>query len=282
MPLNMTNERLEKEIQKISAARRIVVKVGTSTITHENGRMNLRRVEMLIHVLADIRNSGREIIFVTSGAIAVGSGRLGMYAPPSEIGAKQAAAAVGQCELMNVYCEQFSKYGYVAAQLLLTRDVVQDAKRKKNVINTLSRLLELNAIPIINENDTVAVDEIESGGRFGDNDALSAVVAKLAGADALILLTDIDGLYTADPRIHPDAHRVKLVETIDDGLLNTAGGAGSQRGTGGMATKVQAAKIAAEVGIPTVIMDGKDPKRIYDLMDCKPVGTIFASGGNSL
>jgi len=271
------NERINQEMQRISNAKRLVVKVGTSTLTYENGHLNLRRVESLVRVLSDIKNSGREIVFVTSGAICVGAGRLGMRERPADIGSKQAAAAVGQCELMYVYDKYFAEHGHVTAQLLLTRDVVEENHRKENVINTLSRLLELGAVPIINENDTVAVEEIESGGRFGDNDTLSAVVAKLADADVLILLTDIDGLYSADPHVNPDAHRVELVEEIDDALLASAGGAGSARGTGGMATKLQAAQIATPAGITTVIMDGKSPKRIYDLLAGEPVGTIFAA-----
>jgi len=271
------NERIKQEMQRVSNAKRLVVKVGTSTLTYENGLLNLRRVESLVRVLSDIKNSGREIVFVTSGAIGVGAGRLGMRERPTDIGSKQAAAAVGQCELMYVYDKYFAEHGHVTAQLLLTRDVVEENHRKENVVNTLSRLLELGAVPIINENDTVAVEEIESGGRFGDNDTLSAVVAMLADADLLILLTDIDGLYSADPRVNPDAHRVELVEEIDDKLLAFAGGAGSARGTGGMATKLQAAQIATPAGITTVIMDGKAPKRIYDLLEGEPVGTIFAA-----
>lgn len=255
----------------IANAKRVVVKVGTSTLTYENGHLNLRRIESLVKVLSDMKNAGREVILVTSGAIGVGAGHLGLKERPRDIGGKQAAAAVGQCELMYTYDKQFAEYGHVTAQVLLTRDVVEDTTRKQNVINTLCRLLEYGALPIINENDTVAVEEIE----FGDNDTLSAMVAELVQADALILLTDIDGLYDADPHTNPDAKLIPVVHAIDEGLLSLAGGAGSSRGTGGMITKLHAAEIAMAAGIPTVIMDGSRPSRLYDLMDGVSLGTIF-------
>lgn len=255
----------------ISQAHRIVVKVGTSTLTYENGRLNLRRIETLVRVLSDIKNSGREIILVTSGAIGVGTGQLGLTERPRDTAGKQAAAAVGQCELMYSYDKQFSTYGHVTAQVLLTRDVVEDGHRKDNVVNTISRLLEYGAVPIVNENDTVAVEEIE----FGDNDTLSAIVAVLSHADALVMLTDIDGLYTADPRSHADARLIPVVAAIDDTLRGAASGAGSSRGTGGMITKLNAAEIATGAGIPTVIMNGANPRRLYDLFDGEPVGTLF-------
>lgn len=255
----------------IAEAKRVVVKVGTSTLAYENGRLNLRRVESLCRVLSDIKNSGKEVLLVSSGAIGVGAGHLGLKERPRDLGGKQAAAAVGQCELMYIYDKQFAEYGHVAAQVLLTRDVVEHEDRKRNVVNTLCRLLEYGAVPIINENDTVSTEEIE----FGDNDALSALVAKLVGAQALILLTDIDGLYDADPRVHPDANRIPLVTAIDDDLRALAGGAGSKVGTGGMITKLHAAEIAMEAGIPMVIMDGSRPSRIYDLMEGTSLGTLF-------
>lgn len=257
----------------MAKAKRVVVKVGTSTLTYENGHLNLRRIESLVKVLSDMKNAGREVILVTSGAIGVGAGHLGLKERPRDIGGKQAAAAVGQCELMYTYDKQFAEYGHVTAQVLLTRDVVEDATRKQNVINTLCRLLEYGALPIINENDTVAVEEIE----FGDNDTLSAMVAELVQADVLILLTDIDGLYDADPHTNPQAKRIPAVHVIDDALLSLAGGAGSSRGTGGMITKLHAAEIAMAAGIPTVIMDGSRPSRLYDLMDGASLGTIFSA-----
>lgn len=261
-------------VSAVKDAKRVVVKVGTSTLTYENGRLNLRRVEALCRVLSDLKNSGKEIVLVTSGAIGVGAGHLGLKERPRDIGGKQAAAAVGQCELMYLYDKCFGEYGHITAQVLLTRDVVEDPGRKRNVVNTLTRLLEYDTVPIINENDTVAVDEIE----FGDNDTLSAMVAELIGADALVLLTDIDGLYDADPHVHTDAHRIPVVRVIDDSLRALAGGAGSKRGTGGMATKLNAAQIAMEAGIPAVIMNGAQPFRLYDLFDGRPRGTLFDPG----
>ena len=252
-------------------ARRIVVKVGTSTLAYPNGRLHLRRVEKLVKVLADLKNSGREILLVTSAAIGVGAGLLGLKERPRDTGSKQAAAAVGQCELMYTYDKLFSEYGHRTAQLLLTRDVVDDARRRQNVVNTLNRLMELGVLPIINENDTVAVEELE----FGDNDTLSAIVAVLAEAEGLVLLTDIDGLYTDDPRRNPDARRIPVVEEITPELLEAAKGAGSALGTGGMTTKLHAAAIATGQGIPTVVMQGADPEALYDLTEGKPVGTLF-------
>ncbi len=258
-------------MNQLQNARRIVVKVGTSTLTYGNGRLNLRRIEGLARVLSDIKNSGRELLLVTSAAIGVGTGQLGLRERPRDVGGKQAAAAVGQCELMYTYDKQFSEYGHITAQVLLTRDVVEDERRKQNVVNTFSRLLEFGVLPIVNENDTVATEELE----FGDNDTLSAIVATLADADALIMLTDIDGLYDADPRRHPEARRIPVVETIDDKLLALAEGAGSTLGTGGMITKLHAAQIATAAGIPTVIMNGDRPENLYDLLEGQPIGTIF-------
>ena len=260
-----------QNIKKVADAKRIVVKVGTSTLTYANGKLNLRRIEPLVRVLSDIKNSGREVILVTSGAIGVGAAHLGLKERPRDIGGKQAAAAVGQCELMYIYDKHFSEYGHVTAQVLLTRDVVEDHDRKANVVNTFNRLLEYGAVPIVNENDTVSVEEIE----FGDNDFLSAVVAVLSDAGALIVLTDTDGLYTSDPRTHSDAVLIPLVGKIDDRLREAASGAGSSRGTGGMITKLHAAEIATGSNIPTVIMNGSNPARIYDLFEGKPVGTLF-------
>ncbi len=272
--LDKPQETLARTLQQLTQAKRIVVKVGTSTLTYENGRLNLRRIEVLVRVLSDVKNSGREIVLVTSGAIGVGAGHLGLKERPHDIGGKQAAAAVGQCELMYCYDKLFSEFGHTTAQVLLTRDVVEDDQRKRNVINTIACLLEFGAVPIVNENDTVATEEIE----FGDNDTLSAVVASLSKADALVLLTDIDGLYTADPRSDETATFIPLVETIDESLRKGASGAGSARGTGGMITKLNAAELAAADGIPTVIMNGKNPLRLYDVFDGKQVGTVFAAG----
>ena len=251
--------------------KRLVVKVGTSTLTHQSGHLNLRRLDELTKVLSDIKNAGVEILLVSSGAVGVGVGELGLAARPQDLGGKQAAAAVGQCALMYTYDKEFAEYGHVTAQVLLTRDGVEDPVRRQNIINTLECLLAYKALPIINENDTVSTEEIE----FGDNDTLSAMVAVLAKADGLILLTDIDGLYTADPRTDPTAQRIERVTVIDDHLLALAGGAGSARGTGGMITKLHAAQIAMEAGIPTIVMNGNDPKRLYDVLEGKPCGTVF-------
>ena len=264
----------------IKRAKRIVIKVGTSTLTYATGHLNLRRVERLVKVLADIRNSGREVLLVTSAAIGVGGGLLGLRERPQDIGGRQAAAAVGQCELMYTYDRLFGEYGQHVAQLLLTRDVVEEGIQRQNVVNTLSQLLTWNVLPIINENDTIATEELE-GSRIGDNDTLSAIVATLADAQGLILLTDIDGLYDADPRTNADAKRIPVVRDIDDALLEQVGGAGSNRGTGGMRTKLQAARIAQAAGIPTVIMQGERPQLLYDLLEGKDVGTLITAAEGS-
>lgn len=258
-------------MKDIQHAHRIVVKVGTSTLAYANGCLNLRRVEALAKVLSDLKNSGREILLVTSAAIGVGAGQLGLKERPRDVGGKQAAAAVGQCELMYTYDKLFSEFGHQTAQVLLTRDVIDDPRRKVNVVNTLTRLMEFGVLPIINENDTVAIDELE----FGDNDTLSAIVAILSDADLLVMLTDIDGLYTDNPRQNPDARRIDVVEEITDALLDAAKGAGSPLGTGGMSTKLHAAQMATAAGIPTAILSGERPENLYDLLDGVRVGTLF-------
>ena len=252
-------------------ARRVVVKVGSSTLTHETGLVNLRRIEALVRVLADIKNSGKELILVSSGAISVGLGKLGLRERPADTPGKQAMAAIGQCELMYLYDNLFGAYNHTVAQVLLTRDVVEEEHRKAHCVNAFKRLLELGVIPIVNENDTVAVEEIE----FGDNDSLSALVAVLAEADALVIISDIDGLYDSDPRQNPRAKLIGRVESIDESIAEKAGGAGSKRGTGGMLTKVRAAQLACGAGVDMAIINGKDPALLYDLFDGKPVGTHF-------
>lgn len=256
---------------KVSDKKRIVVKVGTSTLTHSTGMLNIRRIELLVKVLSDLKNCGKEIILVTSGAIGVGCGKLGLKTRPTDTPSKQAIAAIGQCELMYFYDKQFAVYNHTVAQVLLTKDIVEDDIRKLNCENTLTKLLNIGAIPIINENDTVSVEEIE----FGDNDTLSAVVADLVDADLLIILSDIDGLYDKDPHKDSSAKLISTVEGIDDYIFSLAEGSGSKHGTGGMITKIQAAKIANESGIDMIIMNGKDPNTLYDLFENKPVGTIF-------
>lgn len=252
-------------------AKRIVIKVGTSTLAHKTGMLNIRRVEELIKVIADLKNSGKEIVFVTSGAIGVGVGKLGLSKRPTDMPTKQACAAIGQSELMYIYDKHFSEYNHNVAQVLLTRDIIESQSRKENVTNTLSRLLDLSVIPIVNENDTVAVEEIE----FGDNDTLSAIVAQLVHADLLIILSDIDGLYDCDPHVNADAKLIHEVIEIDDNILSLAGGKGSALGTGGMLTKIHAAQYCFECGIPMAILNGSKPKKLYDLLDGKPVGTVF-------
>ena len=252
---------------------RVVCKVGTSTLTHATGRLNIRRVEALCRVLSDIKNAGHEVILVSSGAIGMGVGKLNLSARPQDMPGKQAAAAVGQCELMYVYDKLFSEYHHTVAQILLTGEDLRDEARHANFTNTMLRLLSYGAIPVINENDTVSTEEIA----VGDNDTLGALVAESVQADRLIVLSDIDGLYTADPRKDPSARRLEEVTEITDEVLSLAGGSGSGLGTGGMATKLAAARICLAAGVEMIIMNGKDPEQLYDVMDGKKVGTRFGA-----
>ncbi len=253
---------------------RIVVKVGTSTLAHATGRLNIRRVETLCKALADLKNAGHEVVLVSSGAIGMGVGKLQLSSRPADIATKQAAAAVGQCELMYVYDKLLGEYSHTVAQVLLTAEDVQDPARRHNIETTLARLLELGALPVINENDTVATDEI----RVGDNDTLSAIVAASVHADLLVLLSDIDGLYTADPRKHPEARLIHEVPALTPEILALGEGAGSALGTGGMATKLAAARIAVGQGIPMVIANGSDPACLYSIVQGENVGTRFLPG----
>ena len=262
-------------MRDFSKARRVVVKVGSSTLTHESGLLNIRRVEQLVKVLADIENSGRQVVLVSSGAMAVGVDKLGLREKPCDMPGKQAVAAIGQCELMYIYDKHFSEYNHVTSQVLLTRDVVDDPMRKRNVQNTFERLLGLGTIPIVNENDTVCTEEIEHAATFGDNDTLSATVAELAGADLLVILSDIDGLFDGNPRENPDAKLLHEVKEITPEIEACAAGAGSARGTGGMITKIHAAQIATAAGVDMVIMNGAQPKRLYDLFENAEIGTYF-------
>ncbi len=254
---------------------RIVVKVGTSTLAHSSGRLNIRRVELLCKVLSDLKNAGNQVVLVSSGAIGMGVGKLGLPGRPSDMPGKQAAAAVGQCELMYTYDKLFSEYSHTVAQILLTADDIQDSRRSAHVHDTLERLLELDALPIINENDAVATDEIGIQTTIGENDSLSAIVARLVGADLLVLLSDIDGLYTKDPRKYTDAQLIPTVEEITSEILALAGGAGSSLGSGGMATKLKAAQIVMEAGIDMIITNGEDPQLLYELFEGKKIGTRF-------
>ncbi|HBJ16319.1 MAG TPA: glutamate 5-kinase [Clostridiales bacterium] len=251
---------------------RIVIKIGTSTLAHPTGHLNIRRVEQLCRIMSDIKNAGHELILVSSGAIGMGVGKLGLRERPKDIPSKQAAAAVGQCELMYTYDKLFSEYHHTVAQLLITGDDTASDTRRFNFTNTLNRLLELGALPIINENDTVATDEIV----IGDNDTLAAIVARSVHADMLILLSDIDGLYTADPHTHPEAKLLHHVAKIDDHIREIAGISSSAQGTGGMVTKLHAADICLGCGCKMVIANGNNPGNLYDILEGKPVGTTFS------
>ena len=251
--------------------KRLVVKVGTSTLTYGTGKTNIRRMHKLVSVLSDIVNSGIEVALVTSGAIGVGVGKLGLKERPSDISGRQAAATVGQCELMFMYDKLFGEYGHTVGQLLITKSDVDSEERRKNLVNTFDKLFDYGAVPIVNENDSVAVDEIV----YGDNDSLSAIVAKLVNADALIILTDIDGLYDDNPNENEDAKLISQVDEITDELIAVAGGHGSRFSTGGMVTKLHAAQIAMDAGINTIVMNGAAPESIYKALDGKQIGTFF-------
>ncbi len=255
-------------------AMRIVIKIGTSTLTHGSGHLNIRRVEALCKTISDIKNAGHEVIVVSSGAIGMGVSKLGLKQRPADMPTKQAAAAVGQCELMYIYDKLFGEYHHTVSQLLITGDDTRNDERHRNFSNTLNRLLELGALPIINENDTVATDEIV----IGDNDTLAAIVAQSVGADLLILLSDIDGLYTADPHKNPDAVLLRHVSAVSDEIRALAGVSGSSLGTGGMVTKLQAAEICLGCGCTMVIANGEDSDVLYDILDGKEVGTTFSAG----
>ena len=254
---------------------RTVVKVGTSTLAYSTGNLNIRHMEKLCRVLSDLKNAGHEIILVSSGAVGMGMGRLSMSERPTELVAKQAVAAVGQCELMYTYDKLFSEYNHTIAQILLTADDVNDEGHRENFIATVNKLLEMNVLPVINENDSVSTDEF----LIGDNDTLSAVVAANAGADLLVMLTDIDGLYSADPREDDTAKLIPRITKITDEIRALAGGRGSKMGTGGMITKIRAAEIATSAGCDTLIANGKDPNILYNIIEGDDVGTRFIGKG---
>ena len=258
---------------------RVVVKVGTSTLAHTGGRLNIRRVELLCRVLSDIKNAGHEVVLVSSGAIGMGVGKLGLSGRPEDMPGKQAAAAVGQCELMYTYDKLFAEYNHVVAQILLTADDIHDPRHSTHVQDTLERLLQWGTLPVINENDAVSIDEIGVHTTIGENDSLSAIVAKLVKADLLILLSDIDGLYTADPKQDPDAVLIPVVDAITPQITALAGGSGSSLGTGGMATKLRAAQIVMEAGIDMIITNGEKPEVLYDIFAGDAVGTRFLGSG---
>lgn len=253
---------------------RIVIKIGTSTLAHKSGELNIRRTEELCRIISDIKNSGEEVIIVSSGAIGMGAAKLSLQGKPCDIATKQAAAAVGQCELMYRYDKLFAEYHHNVAQILLTGDDFNNETRHRNFTNTISRLLELKALPIINENDTIATDEI----KVGDNDTLSALVSVSISADLLILLSDIDGLFTADPHIDPNAELIKEIHEIDSAVLALAGDTSSGLGTGGMRTKLSAAEICLNGGCDMIIANGANPKILYDIINNNnPICTRFIS-----
>lgn len=262
-------------IEEIKQAKRIVVKVGTSTLTHRTGKLNINRMEQLVRQLADLKNQGKEIVLVTSGAVGAGMGRLGLVEHPPAIVDRQALAAIGQGLLMQVYEKLFSEYGHIVAQVLLTRSDISERRRYLNARNTILALLQYNVIPIINENDTVATDELKT--RIGENDALSALVSGIIDAELLVLLSDIDGLYTEDPKDNPNAKLIECVPEITPEIQEMAGGAGSTFGTGGMITKINAAKMATATGTIMVLMNGETPAKLEQLFNGEPVGTVFLS-----
>lgn len=253
--------------------KRIVVKVGTSTLTHKTGKTNIERIAKLVSVLSDLKNAGYEIILVSSGAIAIGTSRLRLAEKPKEIKGLQAAAAVGQSELMFLYDKLFSEYDVVVSQLLFTADDLDNVNSKKHIVDTFNQLLEYDCLPIVNENDSVYIEELLNG----DNDCLSATVAVLTDADLLVLLTDTDGMYDGNPSENPNAKLISRVEEINDEIKSLAGGAGA-KGTGGFVTKVKAADIATGAGIPVVIMNGSKPTYIYHVLRGESVGTYFEGG----
>lgn len=259
------------------AKKRIVVKVGTSTITAENGSIDFRSIDRLCRVLSGLHNSGHEIILVSSGAIAVGANKMKMTSRPTQLRVKQAAAAVGQCELMHIYDKFFGEYGNMVGQILLSGEDISDPEKKENLKNTFFTLVENGIIPIVNENDSVSHKEIEDKDQvFGDNDTLSAIVAVLCEATDLVLLSDIHGLYDSDPTKNPDAVLIKQVDNIDESVRRLAHGATSNRGTGGMISKLDAAEIATGHGIDMSIAFGRKPECLYDIADGKSVGTKFS------
>ncbi|MCI7126644.1 MAG: glutamate 5-kinase [Agathobaculum sp.] len=260
----------------MNEVRRIVVKVGTSTLTYANGKLNIGRIERLSRTISDLRNRGYEMVLVSSGAVGVGAAKLGLRERPRELAMKQAAAAVGQCELMHIYDKMFLEYGVNVAQILLTRENIIDDDQRRNIQNTFSALLRTGAVPIVNENDTVATAELTRIESFGDNDTLSAVVARICEADLLVIFSDIEGLYDADPRKNPQAKLIGHVSRIDAKIRRMAGGAGTANGTGGMATKLTAAELCMDADIPMLVASGEREGLLYDIVDGKPVGTLFA------
>lgn len=265
--------------ERLKDKKRIVIKIGSSSLTHsETGRLNLRKLEVLARELSDLRNQGKDVILVSSGAIATGVAALGMHEKPTELKGQQACAAVGQARLMMIYQKLFSEYNQLSAQILMTKNTMVNNVNRKNAQNTFDELLSLGVIPIVNENDSISTYELQNLEKFGDNDTLSAMVAALVRADLLILLSDIDGLFTDDPNTNPDAKFIDVVENLDDNLLNMGKGtSGSKVGTGGMATKLTAAQIASAAGVDMVIANGADFHIIHKITEGRKYGTLFVS-----
>ena len=265
--------------ERLKDKKRIVIKIGSSSLTHsETGRLNLRKLEVLARELSDLRNQGKDVILVSSGAIATGVAALGMHEKPTELKGQQACAAVGQARLMMIYQKLFSEYNQLSAQILMTKNTMLNNVNRKNSQNTFNELLSLGVIPIVNENDSISTYELQNLEKFGDNDTLSAMVAALVRADLLILLSDIDGLFTDDPNTNPDAKFIDVVENLDDNLLNMGKGtSGSKVGTGGMATKLTAAQIASAAGVDMVIANGADFHIIHKITEGRKYGTLFVS-----
>jgi glutamate 5-kinase len=268
--------------ENLNDTKRIVIKVGTSTLTYDTGRINFSRIDKLARVISDLINQGKEVILVTSGAIGVGVSKMNLPEKPKLIPERQAAAAVGQCELMHIYSKFFSEYGHIVGQILLTRDVVGDETCKKNVINTFESLIKNGVIPIVNENDSVSVVEIKVGQKdtFSENDTLSAIVAKLVKADLLVILSDVDGFYNCDPRKNSEAVKFSVIEEITPDIEKCADGAGSNRGTGGAVTRLTAAKLATSAGVNMVLTNGNEPEKIMDVIQGKDIGTLFVAASS--
>lgn len=263
--------------EQFKDAHRIVIKVGTSTLTYDTGKINFTRIDKLARIISDLSNQGKEVILVTSGAIGVGVDKLKLPERPKTIREKQAVAAVGQCELMHMYSKFFSEYGHIVAQILLTRDIMSDEGCCKNVVNTFETLLSKGIVPIVNENDSVSIVELKVGQKdtFSENDTLSAIVAKLINADLLVILSDIDGFFDSDPRKNSDSKMLSVIKEITLEIEGCADGAGTKRGTGGMVTKLTAAKIATKAGVNVVLTNGSHPEAIIDIIDGQDIGTVF-------
>jgi len=257
----------------LNNAKKIVIKIGTSSLTYATGKINFQRIDILSRVISDLTNQGKEVVLVTSGAIGVGVDKLKLGSKPNTVSGRQAAAAVGQCTLMQIYSKTFAEYGHDVGQMLLTRDVIDKEVMKNNAINTFEELFKMGVIPVVNENDSVSVEEIQ----FGDNDNLSSLVSRLIKAELLVILTDIDGYYDKNPREFDDANLIHTITDLSEKVEAAAGSVGSAFGTGGMLTKVHACRLAAENGIDAIIANGNDPKVIYRILNGDEVGTLFVS-----